>query len=594
MAQSRLGMSQAEHSRFFTEMLAEVDEPTLPFGLAEVRHDGSQMTESHRMLTTELNERLRGQARRLSVSLAALCHLAWAQVLSRTSGQQRVVFGTVLFGRMAAGEGAENGMGLFINTLPLRLDMDDTPVRDSVQVAHHRLAGLLEHEYASLALAQRCSGVQGGTPLFSTLLNYRHNASSSTSNEIMSGVEFLGAQERTNYPFTLSVEDFGEALGLTAQIVQPFDADRVCGYMQQALESLVDTLEHAPETPVRQLEVLPTDERKLLLKIGNGLQTAHSAPLCIHHLFEQQVAKNPDAAALIYEEQTLSYAALNARANRLAHQLIELGVEPDQRVAICVTRSPARVVALLAVLKAGGAYVPLDPSYPGDRLAYMLTDAAPSVVLADNAGRTALGEQALAGLTALDPTILSDQPDNNPQVPELTSRHLAYVIYTSGSTGTPKGVMVEHCGLVNLIGEKITQFDIHADSRLLQFASFGFDASVWEIMMALCGGATLDIPVDTVRQDPQRLWRYLEERRVTHACLTPALLRDGADLPAITIKPTLILGGEAPSAALLQALRGRATLFNAYGPTEITVCATCWHCPPDYTDMLIPIGRDSE
>ncbi|PQQ25032.1 non-ribosomal peptide synthetase [Photorhabdus hindustanensis] len=591
VAQSRLGMSQAEHTRFFTEMLAEVDEPTLPFGLTEVRHDGSQMTESHRMLTPELNERLRGQARRLNVSLAALCHLAWAQVLSRTSGQQRVVFGTVLFGRMAAGEGAENGMGLFINTLPLRLDMDDTPVRDSVQVAHHRLAGLLEHEYASLALAQRCSGVQGGTPLFSTLLNYRHNVSSLTSNEIMSGVEFLGAQERTNYPFTLSVEDFGEALGLTAQIVQPFDADRVCGYMQQALESLVDTLEHAPETPVRQLEVLPTDERKLLLKIGNGLQTAHSAPLCIHHLFEQQVAKNPDAAALIYEEQTLSYAALNARANRLAHQLIELGVEPDQRVAICVTRSPARVVALLAVLKAGGAYVPLDPSYPGDRLAYMLTDAAPSVVLADNAGRTALGEQALAGLTVLDPTILSDQPDNNPQVPELTSRHLAYVIYTSGSTGTPKGVMVEHCGLVNLIGEKITQFDIHADSRLLQFASFGFDASVWEIMMALCGGATLDIPVDTVRQDPLRLWRYLEERRVTHACLTPALLRDGAYLPAITIKPTLILGGEAPSAALLQALRGRATLFNAYGPTEITVCATCWRCPPDYTDVLIPIGR---
>ncbi|KMW72304.1 hypothetical protein TI10_15140 [Photorhabdus luminescens subsp. luminescens] len=591
VAQSRLGMSQAEHTRFFTEMLAEVTEPTLPFGLAEVRHDGSRMTESHRMLTPELNNSLRGQARRLGVSLAALCHLAWAQVLSRTSGQQQVVFGTVLFGRMAAGEGAENGMGLFINTLPLRLDMDDTSVRDSVQIAHHRLAGLLEHEYASLALAQRCSGVQGGTPLFSTLLNYRHNASSATSNEIVSGVEFLGAQERTNYPFTLSVEDFGDALGLTAQIVQPFDAERVCGYMQQALESLAAALEYAPETPVRQLQVLPAVEKKLLLKIGNGPQTAYSDQLCIHHLFEQQVAKNPAATALVYEEQTFSYAELNVCANRLAHQLIELGVEPDQRVAICVTRSPSRVAALLAVLKAGGAYVPLDPSYPGDRLAYMLTDAAPSVVLADNVGRTALGEQALAALTVLDPTLLPDQPNNNPHIPALTSRHLAYVIYTSGSTGTPKGVMVEHRGLVNLIGEKITQFNIRANSRLLQFASFGFDASVWEIMMALCGGATLDIPVDTVRQDPLRLWHYLEERRVTHACLTPALLRDGADLPAITIKPTLILGGEAPSAALLQALRGRATLLNAYGPTEITVCATCWRCPPDYTDVLIPIGR---
>ncbi|MBS9438350.1 amino acid adenylation domain-containing protein [Photorhabdus noenieputensis] len=591
VAQSRLGMSQAEHSRFFTDMLAEIDEPTLPFGLAEVRHDGSQMTESHRMLPPELNDSLRSQARRLGVSLAALCHLAWAQVLSRTSGQRQVVFGTVLFGRMAAGEGAENGMGLFINTLPLRLDMDDTPVRDSVQAAHHRLAGLLEHEYASLALAQRCSGVQGGTPLFSTLLNYRHNVPLATSNEIMSGVEFLGAQERTNYPFTLSVEDFSDALGLTAQIVQPFDAGRVCGYMQQALESLAAALEHAPETPVRQLEILPIAERKLLLEIGNGPQMAYSDLLCIHHLFEQQVAKSPEATALACEEQTCSYAELNACANRLAHQLIELGVEPDQRVVICVTCSLSRVVALLAVLKAGGAYVPLDPAYASDRLAYMLNDAAPSVVLADNAGRIALGEPALTALTVLDPTILPDQPDSNPHVPMLTSRHLAYVIYTSGSTGTPKGVMVEHHGLVNLIQEKIIQFDIRADSRMLQFASFGFDASVWEIMMALCGGAMLDIAVDTVRQDPLRLWRYLEERRVTHACLPPALLRDGADLPAITIKPTLILGGEAPSAVLLKTLYNKATLFNAYGPTEITVCATCWHCSPNYRHELVSIGR---
>ncbi|QTL39953.1 amino acid adenylation domain-containing protein [Xenorhabdus budapestensis] len=591
VAQARLGVSQEQHVRFFTDMLAEVDEPTLPFGLTEVHHDGSQITESHRMLTAELNDRLRGQARRLGVSLAALCHLAWAQVLSRTSGQEQVVFGTVLFGRMAAGEGADNGMGLFINTLPLRLDMDNTPVQDSVQVAHRWLAGLLTHEHASLALAQRCSGVHGGTPLFSTLLNYRHNALPTASNEIMDGVEFLGAQERTNYPFTLSVEDFGEALGLTAQIVQPFDPERVSGYMQQALESLVEALEQTPETPVRMLEILPETEKNLLLKIWNATETAYPDQLCIHQLFEQQVGKNPDAMALIYEEQAFSYAELNGCANRLAHQLIELGVQPDQRVAICVKRSPSRIVGLLAVLKAGGAYVPLDPAYPGDRLAYMLNDAAPLVVLADNTGRAALGEEALAKLTVLDPNTLPDQSDNNPQIPALTSRHLAYVIYTSGSTGMPKGVMVEHRGLVNLIRDKISQFDIHSHSRMLQFASFGFDASVWEIMMALCGGATLDIPADTVRQDPLRLWHYLKEQAVTHACLTPALLRDGADLPEINIRPTLILGGEAPSAALLQALRGRATLFNAYGPTEITVCATTWRCPVDYIDTLIPIGR---
>ncbi|MBS9440063.1 non-ribosomal peptide synthetase, partial [Photorhabdus noenieputensis] len=374
VAQARLGVSQEEHTRFFTDMLVEVDEPTLPFGLTEVYRDGSQVTESHRMLSAELNNRLRHQARHLGVSLAALCHLAWALVLSRTSGQDQVVFGTVLFGRMAAGDGADNGMGLFINTLPLRLDINETPVRDSVQTTHIRLAGLLAHEHASLALAQRCSGVASGTPLFSALLNYRHNALSATPNELINSIEFLGGQERTNYPLGLSVEDFGESLGLTAQVVQPFDPESLCGYMQQALESLATALEQAPEMPVRQLEILPEEERTLLLTTWNAAETAYPEALCIHQLFEQQVEQTPEATALVYQEQTFSYAELNARANRLAHQLIALGVVPDQPVAICVSRSPVMVVALLAVLKAGGAYVPLDPTYPLERLAYILND----------------------------------------------------------------------------------------------------------------------------------------------------------------------------------------------------------------------------
>ncbi|MCC8422800.1 non-ribosomal peptide synthetase, partial [Photorhabdus thracensis] len=421
--------------------------------------------------------------------------------------------------------------------------------------------------------------------------NYRHNTQPVMPDEIISGIEFLGAQERTNYPFVLSVEDGGSDLGLTAQVVQPFDPERICGYMQQALESLAEALEQAPETPVQMLEILPETERTLLLKTWNATETSYPDQLCIHQLFEQQVENAPDATALVYENQSFSYAELNTRANRLAHQLIALGVAPDQRVAICVASSPARIVGLLAILKAGGAYVPLDPAYPGERLIHILTDAAPAILLADNTGRSALNEQMLAQQIVLDPNSLPDQPDNNPQVAALTSRHLAYVIYTSGSTGTPKGVMIEHQSVVNLTVEQIAQFDVGVTSRMLQFASFGFDASVWEIMMALCGGAALDIPADTVRQDPLRLWHYLEEQAVTHACLTPALLRDGADLPEITIRPTLILGGEAPSAALLQALRGRATLFNAYGPTEITVCATVWHCPSDYINGVISIGR---
>ncbi|WP_081990837.1 non-ribosomal peptide synthetase [Xenorhabdus nematophila] len=591
VAQAHQGVSQEAYTRFFTDMLAEVDEPTLPFGLTEVHRDGSQVIQAHRMLPPVLNNRLRAQARRLGVSLATLCHLAWAQVLSHTSGQEKVVFGTVLFGRMAAGEGADSGMGLFINTLPLRLDIDGTSVHDSVRMAHAGLAGLLDYEHASLALAQRCSGVQSGTPLFSALLNYRHNEQPMRPHEMVPGIEFLGEQESTNYPFVLSVEDGVDTLGLTAQVVEPFDSERICGYMQQALDSLADALELAPETPVRALNILPASERTLLLKTWSTVETPYPEQLCIHQLIEQQAEKAPDATALVFENQTLSHGQLNASANQLAHQLIALGVVPDQRVAICMASSPARVIAVLAVLKAGGAYVPLDPAYPGERLSHILTDAAPDILLADSTGRAALCEQALARLTVLDPTILPDQPDSNPQVAALTSRHLAYVIYTSGSTGTPKGVMIEHRGLINLIQDKITRFDIHPASRMLQFASFGFDAGVWEIMMALGSGACLVIPAETVRQDSRRLWHYLEEQSVTHACLTPALLRDGADLPAITIKPTLILGGEAPSPVLIRSLSRQATLFNAYGPTEITVCATSWRCPSHYTDMRVPIGR---
>ncbi|WP_036047357.1 condensation domain-containing protein, partial [Paraburkholderia mimosarum] len=298
IAQARLGTSTEEHERFFQAMLADVTEPTLPFGLAEVHRDGSQVGETRRMLSSDLNLRLRAQAKHLGVSLASLCHVAWAQVLARTSGQEQVVFGTVLFGRMQAGEGADRAMGLFINTLPLRLDMDEVSVAERVRHTHARLAELLEHEHASLALAQRCSGVPAGTPLFSALLNYRHNSKpfgETEANETLSGIEMLSSHERTNYPFVLSVEDYGQALGMTAQVQSPIDSQRVCGYMEQALCSLADALEQTPDQPARQLEVIPKAERELLLQIWNATEAPYPDQACIHQLFEEQTERTPEA-----------------------------------------------------------------------------------------------------------------------------------------------------------------------------------------------------------------------------------------------------------------------------------------------------------
>jgi non-ribosomal peptide synthetase component F len=303
-------------------------------------------------------------------------------------------------------------MGLFINTLPLRVDVTG-PVRESVLQTHDRLATLLEHEHASLVLAQRCSNVPQGTPLFSSLLNYRHNVSSFDETSISTDIRYLEHQERTNYPFTLSVEDHGVSLGLTANVIQPFSSIRVCGYMQQALESLASALEHASAVNTRELNIVPEGEQELLLRTWNKTQQDYPTDLCIHHLFEQQVDLTPEATALVFNGQSLTYAELNERANRLAHHLIGLGVRPDSHVVICVERSFAMIVGVLAILKAGGAYVPLDPVYASERLCDILMDARPRILVADTHGQQALGVGILPSLTVVDPNVREGEFDAN-------------------------------------------------------------------------------------------------------------------------------------------------------------------------------------
>ena len=250
-------------------MLADIDAPTAPFGLTDVYREGDQVSEARRMLPQSLNEELRAHARRLGVSLASLCHLAWGQVIARCSGRTSVVFGTVLFGRMHAGAGADLAMGLFINTLPLRLDLDQTSIEECVRHTHTRLAELLRHEHASLALAQRCSGVRAPAPLFTALLNYRHNLPPASREDQVSRIRCArssgsAARSAPTIRFALSVEDFGHALGLTAQVISPLSPERICAYMQQALEQLAHALTHAPDMPVSRLDVMPAQERTLL------------------------------------------------------------------------------------------------------------------------------------------------------------------------------------------------------------------------------------------------------------------------------------------------------------------------------------------
>ncbi|UFS85011.1 non-ribosomal peptide synthase/polyketide synthase (plasmid) [Rhizobium sp. T136] len=607
VAQARLGVDAKVHEEFFRSMLADIDEPTLPFSLSEVYGDGRGSREARRMLPQALNDRLRHQARRLGVSLASLCHLAWGQVVALSSGREQVVFGTVLFGRMHAGAGADRAMGLFINTLPVRLDLDGTGVEESLRLTHARLAELLAHEHASLALAQRCSGVAPPAPLFSALLNYRHNTpaalAGSGAEDGLSGVEWLGSEERTNYPLALSVEDFGEALGLTAQVAEPISADRVCGYMQRALEQLADALEYAPNRPVRELDILPADERTYLLEDLNRTAATYPSDRCIHQLFEAQVRRAPDAVALVFEEQSISYGALNARANRLAHHLIGLGVKPDQPVAICLERSPAMVVGLLAILKAGGAYVPLDPAYPSTRLRQVLDDAAPRLLLADAAGRAALGAEALADLTVVDletatPT-WAELPasDPEPRALGLTARHLAYVIYTSGSTGTPKGAQNEHRAIINRLTWMQKAYALKATDVVLQKTSFGFDVSAWEFFWTLLEGATLVLAQPDAHKDPDALVNLIISQRITTAHFVPSMLisfMDAKGVDRCTSLQRLLCSGEtlpADSVHKVRRVLPWSGLHNLYGPTEAAIDVTAWSCPDDFDGSIVPIGR---
>ncbi|WP_042934926.1 AMP-binding protein, partial [Pseudomonas gingeri] len=429
----RLGISEQEHEAFFREMLGAIDEPTLPFGLQDVQGDGSAIEEVRHLLPAALSRELRARARTLGVSAASLFHLAWAQVLAATSGKQAVVFGTVLLGRMQGGAGADRALGMFINTLPLRVDIDETGVRVGVKAIHARLTALLGHEHASLALAQRCSGVAAPVPLFSAMLNYRHSASAPVETQVreqLQGIETLASEERTNYPLALNVDDLGEGFRLTAMTAAQIGAQRICELMQHALQSLAEALEQAPERALNRLPVLTPQEREHLLFDLNATQVDYNLEQTLHGMFEAQVERTPDAVAVVADQHQLTYRELDQRANQLAHHLREQGVEPDARVAICVERGLDMVIGLLGILKAGGAYVPLDPAYPVERIAYMLQDSAPAALLVQGATRGLLGDVAVPVID-LDPSTWQEQPSVGPQVPGLTARHLAYVIYTS-------------------------------------------------------------------------------------------------------------------------------------------------------------------
>ncbi|WP_122883375.1 non-ribosomal peptide synthetase, partial [Burkholderia pseudomallei] len=607
IAQIASGIDRREHEAFFSAMLGDIDSPTHPFGLQDVQGDGREIAEFQQRLSPELSKAIRVCTRRLGVSPASLMHLAWAMVLSRATGRREAVFGTVLFGRM---QGGERGMGMFINTLPIRIDVDERYVAECLAHTHERVVQLIYHEHAPLALALRCSGLPAQQALFSSLLNYRHSEQAARPPRDDDDIQYLDGNERTNYPLTVSIDDLGEAFSVTVQARHPASPERIRAFMETALEQLVRALDGTsgvaapgvvmPRIAVCDIDVLPSEERHRLLVEWNDTAADYPQDQCLHRLFEAQAARHPDTIALIADGEPVGYAELNRRANRLARHLSARGLQPDQRVAICIDRGIDMVVAMLAVLKAGGAYVPLDPAYPSERLDYLLRDCAPVALLTHARLGASMQTRLVLALARLDTgcaliDLESDagawrhERDDDPPPSGLTPRHLAYVIYTSGSTGQPKGVMVEHRSVCNLVAWHAGAFDVGTGCRSASVAGVAFDATTWEVWAALCNGGCLSLAPGDAASDPQALLRWWRAQELDVGFLVTPL----AELAYATGQSnagmrTLLIGGDRLS-RWPDSMPPGQMLVNNYGPTEATVVATSGRLQPG--EATPPIGR---
>ncbi|WP_127956884.1 non-ribosomal peptide synthetase [Serratia microhaemolytica] len=539
------------------------------------------------LLPNEMLLQIKTLAAQESTTPYAVLMAAYMVLLHRYTGVDQLTVGTPVSGRSLAD--THGLIGLFINTLPIRTQLAAADTfRDVLRQVRDNSLEAFAH--ANLPFNQIVEAVSSersavNPPLLQSFFAYQ-NAIADLS---VDGVDVSYHHIETGRAkFDFSLEVFESQGGVACQFEYNtglFSHARIVGLAEHFATLLASALSE-PDSTIGYLTLLPDADYQQLLSLAGdvGERTLTTLPA----LFEAQLKGCADTIALRYGDNTLTYGELNLRANRLAHRLIEQGVAPEQRVALCAERSIELIVAMLAILKAGGVYVPLDPAYPTERLRYILQDAEPLLLLADEHGIAALEPHDVPTLL-LEPALFDRGNQLDPVIPTLTASNLAYLIYTSGSTGQPKGVMIEHHSLVNLIVAQAETFSVTAQSRVLQFASFSFDAAVWEWAIALCHGATLCLAAREALLPGEPLMHTLKCNQISHVLLPPSALRY-LDRDALPDSLLLVVGGEACPVALAQHWSQRQRLFNAYGPTETTVCASIYPCLASCHDPL-PIGK---
>ncbi|MFF4006851.1 amino acid adenylation domain-containing protein [Streptomyces sp. NPDC001717] len=569
--------------------LAGLEEPTL-LGAADPNRIDALPERLPVELSAELTARLTARARTAGVTLNSVVQGVWAVLLGRVTGRDDVVFGGTVSGRTADVAGIEDMVGLLINTLPVRFRIrEDEPLLAALARFQDEQAELMDHQHVGLAGIQRAAGL--GALFDTTVVVENYPLDLESMRDLAGGPRLTGVEgsDATHYTVNLIVLP-GERLRLHLDHRTDVLDARTARSLGEALERLLTAVADAPSTAVGEVDLLSAEQHRLIRE-WNG--TAVPVPdTTLAELFEQQVARTPEALATVFRGERLSYAELDARAELLAGALCARGAGPEEIVAVALHRSTEMVVSLLAVLKAGAAYLPVDPSLPADRIAYLLSDAAPVLLLADDEVAATL--PAAADLPRLDPGAVHDGDSGAVRQAPLPA-HPAYVIYTSGSTGRPKAVVVEHSAIVNRLLWMQDRYRLGADDRVLQKTPFGFDVSVWEFFWPLITGATLVVAEPGGHKDPAYLSRVIQEEAVTTVHFVPSMLAAFVEDPRAGGCRSLrrvVCSGE----ALPEELKNRfldvldVPLHNLYGPTEAAVDVTHWDCRREDAGP-VPIGR---
>ncbi|MFR9676961.1 amino acid adenylation domain-containing protein, partial [Streptomyces sp. TR06-5] len=531
---------------------------------------------------------LQNFAQQHRLTLNTVLQGCWALLLGRYARTEDVVFGTVVSGRPPEVEGIERMVGLFINTLPVRVPLPrQTSSLDWLHALQEQSTRMRQYDYSPLSHVQQWSGLPAGAPLFESLFVFENYPEDEERDAALRFTE-ASSQEQTHYPLN-AVITVGRQLGIDIFYDTRWFDGTATEAMIAHLRRISRELVSSPEQALARVSLLTEEERTRAVGAWSTESTSDTDDLpYLHALVEEQAATTPDAVAVVHEDEQLTYAQLDSRANQLAHWLQGRGVGPDVLVGLCLERSLEAIVGLLGILKAGGAYVPVDPRYPVDRMAYVVENSGLRLFVTQSEVLPKLppGDLETLCLDSEWPDIAT-RPTHAPST-TVCPDNLAYIIYTSGSTGRPKGVMVAHRNIRHVVPWIRGNACFDRPQNVLQVASLSFDFSVWEMLLPLVTGGTLHLPRSGARMVGTDLYDVLDERAIQSLNFTPGAL---ATLPTESLPHlrTLVVGGEAYSADLIRTWAPGRTFFNVYGPTESTIFASGTHTD-EHLDT-IHIGR---